>query len=201
MQLQDGCVSQRQPLCMHLWGIWPACSLRKSFLEEGWPEFWSNGELTGQKRGAFRAKKTAHSAAGETWWFHGAAQCLVALDFRTKRGLWGRKGLASECPAHAYWLFGMPPLPTEDAEVGKRFLSSHLGSLLLPWNLAAGEWTRPRHEESTDGSYSRDLAAYCWISPVPSLLADSVRDALLINSFSVLVTQTKLLLKARTLIR
>lgn len=51
-------------LHMHLWSIWLVCSLRKSFPEGGWPEFWSNGELTGQKRGAYCAERTAHSAVG-----------------------------------------------------------------------------------------------------------------------------------------
>lgn len=54
-------------------GFWTVCGLRRSFCEERWPEFWSNGELTGQKKGAFCAKGIAHSAAGRNTVLHGAA--------------------------------------------------------------------------------------------------------------------------------
>lgn len=85
---------KRKLLYMHLWGIWPVCGLRKSFPEGGWPEFWSNGELTGQRRGAFCAERTAHSAAGGSMAAHGDAWCLEALNIRARKDMWGRKGLA-----------------------------------------------------------------------------------------------------------
>lgn len=55
---------------------------------------------------------------------------------------------------------------------------------------------------STYGSYSRTPATCLYISLVPRLLADCVRETFLINSFSALVTQPLLLLlKPRTVTR
>lgn len=106
-------------LCMHLWGIWPVCGLRKSSLRKA--------DLNSAAKGSWlfrRGEPSTHTVRQEeARWLCNTAQSPVEPDFRMRRALWGGRGSVLWQPnIWAPWLFGTSPFSSADAEVGEETL-------------------------------------------------------------------------------
>lgn len=136
---------------------------------------------------------------------HGSSWRGIMSGSAGHQGKKGHVGQEGAGPVYTHRLPGLSPLPSDNAEMG-RDSSPHILAIsifrgICSWRMIRTKVWRALQGYLTQVVLKAGLTAYLWVSLAPGLLADSVREALLINSFSTLVTiaDTIVLLKPRAL--